>query len=134
MPTGPCERRVSIHILGVNNSASIQQKLDGLFITESGGAMKRGLAFGSAISHESAGFNGLFRYTIRIGAMREKNLDHYIVPEAVAGAQCRVQRGFSRIGQRMIHVCALFDQEFTKLPISMEASSNKTEVFSQRSQ
>src|SRR5579859_3933380 len=134
MPAGPRERRVSIHVAGIDNSARIQQELDGLFIAESGGAMKRSLAFGSAVSHESTSFNGFFRYTIRIRAMREQDLHHYIVAEAVGGTQCRVQRGFSRIGQRIIHVCAPFEQEFTKPPMSVETSSNETDVFSQRSQ
>src|ERR1039457_7393671 len=79
MPTGPRERRISIHVLGVNRRASVQQKLDGLFVAESSRAVKWRLAFGAHVPHETAGLNGFLCYTIRIRAMGEQDPQHQVV-------------------------------------------------------
>ncbi|HET9281958.1 MAG TPA: hypothetical protein VFR24_08340 [Candidatus Angelobacter sp.] len=55
--TGPTERGIAIHILGVAGGTGIKQKLNGFFIAEGGSAMKRGLATGADVAHEGPGFN-----------------------------------------------------------------------------
>ena len=57
IPARPGERRVSIHILRIDGSARIQEHLDGVFGTESCGAVERRFCLRSAITHEAARFN-----------------------------------------------------------------------------
>src|SRR6185295_16069213 len=73
MPTGPRERRISIHILRVDGRAGVKQKLDSLFVSETGGTVKRSLALGAAVSHETSSLSRFLRYTIRIRALREED-------------------------------------------------------------
>ena len=54
MPTRPCERRVAVHVLGVDRRARVEQNLDRLFTAEGGGAMEGCLRFRSAVAHEAA--------------------------------------------------------------------------------
>src|SRR6266478_175199 len=72
IPTGPGEWRVSVHILGIDHGASIEQELDSLLITEGCGAVERRLAFCSAIAHEVAGFHTWLGRRIRICTVGEQ--------------------------------------------------------------
>ena len=56
VPTGPRQRRISIHVPGVDSGACIQQSLNRLFLAKSGCAMKRCLAFGAGVAHKPTRF------------------------------------------------------------------------------
>jgi len=49
-----------------------EARLFGRIVSERGGAMKRSLAFGSGISHETAGFDRFSRHAIWIRAVSEE--------------------------------------------------------------
>jgi hypothetical protein len=57
--------------LGIHLGTGVEQKLDGFFIAESGGAMQRCFAFAPAIAHEAAGRLVRLGGTIRIGTASE---------------------------------------------------------------
>ena len=50
----------------------------------------------------------------------------------VRGTQRRVQRHFSRVRQREIYICAVFDEELTKPPMPMKSCTVEVEIFSKR--
>ena len=66
-----CNRILERECAGYRFIGKLISQLDGLFVAESGGTVKWGLAFGAAVPHETTGFNGFFCYTIRIRALGE---------------------------------------------------------------
>ena len=71
VPTGPCERRISIHVFDVDDRACIQEKLDGLFGAEGCGTVERSFTFRPDVSHEATRFSGFFRHAVGIRATGE---------------------------------------------------------------
>ena len=67
MPAGPGQRRISVHVLGVDYSSRVQEKLDGFLVAIRRRAVEMSFGPGSAVTHERARFGGWLRRPIRIG-------------------------------------------------------------------
>lgn len=128
MPTGPAERGIAIHILGIGAGSGLQQELDRRFAAEGGGPVERGFRFGPAVPHEAAGFRARQAHRLGIRASGQQHPDHVMVGQAARFAQGGVQRGFPGIRQRQIHPGPVFDQELTELPVSMKSRAIQVEV------
>src|SRR5579864_538629 len=74
VPAGPGKRRVSVHVLGVDRRAGIEQHADGLFIAECRSAVQWGLAPGAAVTHKAAGLHRFPGRAVRVGAAGHENL------------------------------------------------------------
>lgn len=134
MPTSPAERRLPVHILGVDDGTGVQQHLDGFFVAKSSGAMKRSFALGAHIAHESAGFDISLRSAIGIRAVGEEHLHYQVVRQARSGAQRGMKGSFAGVGQWTIRVRAAFQQKLAQPPVPMKASGVESVVVSQRVQ
>lgn len=60
VPTRPRERRIAIHIFGIDFRSNIQKKLDGFFGSECCSAVEGSFGFRSAIAHEATCFSRCF--------------------------------------------------------------------------
>jgi hypothetical protein len=97
VPTSPCEWRIAIHVLGIDDCTRIQQELDGFFSAECGRAVKGRLGLRSAVAHESPGFNVGPRRAIRVRAVQEQDLNDEVEGWAIRFAQRRVQGRLSGV-------------------------------------
>ena len=131
IPARPGEGRISVHVLGIDLCARIEKKLDRFFVAESRGAMQGSLAFGAGIPHEAARFHRFFRHTVRIRAIGKKNFEDQVM-RWVSLAQRGVQRSFSRVVRRMVHVRAALDQELAESPMPVEARVDESAVTPER--
>lgn len=132
VPTRPSQRGISIHVFGVFGHPCVKKKLDALLSAKGGGAVERGLGFRPDIAHEAVRFHGWFGHTIGICPRREQNLDDLGMGRTFGFAECGVQRSFSGIRQRTIHIRAIFNEELVQAPVPMKGRAIEIEVFSQR--
>ena len=56
MPACPWQRRVAVHVFGIDDGAGIKKKLNGLFGSKGGDSMKQRFTFRSAVAHEAGAF------------------------------------------------------------------------------
>lgn len=131
VPTGPCERRISIHVSGVNDGTGIEKQLNRLLGAEGGGSVERRLGFCPAVPHEAPCFSGRFRRAIWIRPSGEEHFHDVFTGWVTGLAQGRVQRGLAGIGQGKIRARAMLDDELAKLPVPMKCSSVQIVVLTQ---
>ena len=96
--------------------------------------MKWRFTFGSAVTHEAFRFCIGLRSAIRIGTTRQENLDNEVVCRTIGFAQSRVEWRLAGDGPCVIHVCTVFDQELTELPVPMKRRAIEAEIETERRQ
>ena len=64
--------------------------------------------------------------------MREKDLEHEVVPWAVRFAEGRVERRLTRIGQGSIDIRPMFDEKLAQLPMPVERGAVEVQIISER--
>lgn len=96
--------------------------------------MKRRLASGAAVTHESASFGTILRYPIYIRTIGEQDFDDVVIEWTVGAAKRCMQRRLTGISQGAVCVCPVFEQVPAKLPVPMEGGGVESEVAAQRVQ
>jgi hypothetical protein len=131
VPARPAQRRIAVHVLGIDDGARIEQKLDGLFVTERGGAVQGRLALSTAIAHERTGLDVGLRRAVRIRSACKQHLQDEIVGRAVRRAERRVERRFSGIRKGVVHIRTVFDQELAQAPVTVKGCRVQVEARAQ---
>src|ERR1700690_249759 len=60
IPACPAQRRIAVHVLGINLSARSQQHINGFFIAERGSPVQRSFALRAPVTHKATCFNAGF--------------------------------------------------------------------------
>ena len=131
VPTRPGKGRIAVHVSGVDDRPRIQQQPDGLLGGERGGAMQGRLSPRQAIPHEAARLDRRLRRDIRIGPRSQQHLDDVIKGGAVGGARRGMQGHLAGVGQGMVHIRAVFDEELTQPPVPMKTRPVEIEILPQ---
>ena len=132
VPTGPCERGISVHIFRINPCTGIKKHLNGRLRAERSRAVQGCFPLGSAIAHEMVRGNRWRGRAIGVRTIREEHSDHRVMGLSIGGAEGRVQWLFTGVRHRVVYVRTLFDQVLAKTRVSVESGRVEAVVVPQR--
>ena len=100
-----------MHVFGIDDGARIKKKLNSLFGSKGGSSMKRRFTLRSAVAHEAICCDIRHRRAIRIGTVRQKNLENPVVSRTIGLAKGCVEGRFPCIWLRIVDVSTVLDEE-----------------------
>ena len=115
VPACPCQRRIAMHVFGIDDRARIEKKLNSLFGSKGGGSMKRCFTLRPAVAHEAVGVYIGRRRAIRIGTVHQKHLENPVVSRAICFAKDCVEGRFPCIRLRIVDISTVRDEELAQL-------------------
>src|SRR5687767_15258940 len=107
----PRDGRIAVCIPRLLVGAIVDQVLDHRFVTVCRGTMKRRLALSSDVAHESPGFFSGNRLCIYISAIFDEQLQNVDEIRTAGFTQGIVERGLACVGNRVVYIRTLCDQE-----------------------
>ncbi|MEP6767042.1 MAG: hypothetical protein ABJC61_00120 [Acidobacteriota bacterium] len=94
--------------------------------------MKRRLGFRPAVPHEAARFGPRCGHTSGIGAVREQDPDDVVLSGAIGPTEFRLERRLACVGQRMVHVGAVLEEEFAESPVATKRRAVQASIVAER--
>jgi hypothetical protein len=114
VPACPCQRRIAMHVFGIDDCPRIKKKLNSLFGSKGGGSMQRRFTLRSAVAHEAICFDIGRRRAIRIGTVHQKHLENAVVRRAIGLAKGCVEGRLSRFWLRRVDISTVLDEELAR--------------------